>query len=191
MKRQPRRTNVIEGSIRLARGDAAGLALFGHTPRDFLASLIPPMILPTLAALSTLADGDIERTLTDFLAAVATLLMAPVVTHVLARRWRREVYWLRYAIAFNWLQFSLSLAVLAALLALGGTIGDAPPTGELAIAIVLACLALIGYALWLHWFVARTGLAISASRAILVVIANYLGTATVLLVWGPPLMGQG
>ncbi len=47
-------------------------------------------------------------------------------------------------------------------------------------------LGLGGYALWLHWFLARHGLALSRFRAALLVVVVNLGTA--LLVLAPRLL---
>jgi hypothetical protein len=47
-------------------------------------------------------------------------------------------------------------------------------------------LALGGYALWLHWFLARHGLALSPFRAAILVVVVNLGTA--LLVLAPRLL---
>jgi hypothetical protein len=57
-------------------------------------------------------------------------------------------------------------------------------SGEGGIRIMLVCLA--GYALWLNWFLARHGLALSAWRAAGLVAAVNLGTVAIIL--GPTLL---
>jgi hypothetical protein len=50
----------------------------------------------------------------------------------------------------------------------------------------LALLGLVGYGLWLHWFIARHGLGLSRFRAAVLVLGVNL--ATVLIVVGPRLL---
>jgi hypothetical protein len=57
----------------------------------------------------------------------------------------------------------------------------------LADALFAICLG--GYALWLHWFLARHGLALSGRRAALLVLGVNLGTA--LMVFGPRFLTAG
>ena len=47
-------------------------------------------------------------------------------------------------------------------------------------------LGLVGYGLWLHWFVARHGLGLSGLRAAVMVLGVNL--ATVVLVLGPRML---
>ena len=47
----------------------------------------------------------------------------------------------------------------------------------------LALLGLVGYGLWLHWFIARHGLGLSRFRAAVLVLA--INLATVIIVVGP------
>lgn len=188
------KSGVIAGLIRLARGDASGIMLFGHTPRAFLLSLIPLIALPIVIALATLARGDIQRALADLAASLCVLLTPPVVSHALARRWNREEPWLRFAVAFNWSQFGLSVLFMGLLIALGivfGSTGAAPESAGVVAAVALLCLGLIGYGLWLHWFVARSGLGVSGGRAALLVLATYAGTFVILILRGVLLMGRG
>jgi hypothetical protein len=188
---QPQKSGVIAGLIRLARGDASGIMLFGHTPRAFLLSLIPLIALPIVIALATLVRGDIQRALADLAASFCVLLMPPVVSHILARHWNREEQWLRFAVAFNWSQFGLSVLCMGLLIALGivfGSTGVAPESAGVVAAVALLCLGLVGYGLWLHWFVARSGLGVSGGRAALLVLATYAGTLIILIVRGALLM---
>jgi hypothetical protein len=191
---QSPKPSVFEGLVRLARGDAAGIMQFGHTPRAFLLSLIPLIALPLVVALGTLASGAFLRGISDLSAAVCVLLVPPVITHALAKRWNREGPWLRFATAFNWCQFGLSVLCMALLIGLGivfGSAGAAPGSNGVVAAVALLCLGIVGYGLWLHWFVARWGLGVSGGRAVLVVIATYAGTFTILIIRGVLLMDRG
>lgn len=191
---QPAKPSVFAGFLRLLRGDAAGIMQFGHTPRAFLLSLVPLIALPLVVAIATLASGAFLRGISDLAAAVCVLLLPPVISHVLAKRWNREAPWLRFATAFNWCQFGLSVLCMALLIGLGivfGSAGAAPGSGGVVAVVALLCLGIIGYGLWLHWFVARWGLGVSGGRAALVVVATYAGTFTILIVRGVLLIDRG
>lgn len=190
---QPRTRSIIAGLVLLARGDASGIMQFGHTLRAFLISMIPLIALPLVVALATLPNGDVGRALGDLAASICVLLIPPVISHALAKRWNREVPWLRFAIAFNWSQFGLSALCMALLIALGivfGSVGATSDSGGVVAAVALLCLGIVGYGLWLHWFVARSGLGVSGGRAALVVLAIYAGTFAILIVRGLLLMGR-
>jgi len=176
--------NTLIALARLLRGDRAAMALFDATPRGFLNSFIPLAALPVVAAVATLAKGDVPRALTDLLAAVCVLALPPVISHALARRWQREDRWLRFAVMFNWTQFGLSalfVAVLAMLGVLLGTSETEPATNGIVVAVVLLCLAVLCYGLWLHWFIARHGLNLTRGQAAFVVFATYAGTLVLVL----------
>ena len=70
-----------------------------------------------------LLRGGGPAALTDLLATLAVLLAPAVVSFELARVWRREHAWLRFATAFNWCQWGQSPLVAALLMLVLGT-GD-------------------------------------------------------------------
>ena len=76
---------------------------------------------------------------------------------------------------------SVGLVVLAGMLVAIGVPTDA--------ALVIVVIGLGGYALWLHWFLARHGLGLSPGRAAMLVVGVNL--ATILLVLGPRLLLLG
>ncbi len=191
---QPRKSSLLTGLLRLARGDASGILSFGHTPRAFLASLIPLATIPLVSAAIAFFHGAIARSLTDIAAALCLLLVPAVVSHALARHWQREAFWLRFAIACNWCHFGLTIGGFVLLFAIGvviGTGGGSPSSPAAAIAVAILCLGILGYVLWLHWFVARAGLGLSGGRAALVVLATYAASFAILILWNPPLMVRG
>ncbi|MEI7713597.1 MAG: hypothetical protein WCI94_19340 [Rhodospirillales bacterium] len=190
---QPQKSSVLSGVLRLARGDASGIAMFGHTPGSFLASLVPLAMIPLVSALAAFARGEVYRALTDLAAATCLLLVPAVVSHVLARFWNREAFWLRFVIAYNWCHFGLTVVGFAVLVGIGIAIGaaGAGPSVQASIAVAVLCLGILGYVLWLHWFVARRGLGISSGRAALVVLATYGASFAILMLWSPPLMVRG
>ena len=178
--------NVLIGMARVARGRPDGIARFGDTPQAFLTSLAPLIAFPLVGGALVLVGGHALEGFTDLLATACALLAPPVLSHEMARLWRREALWLRFATAFNWCQWLLPLLGTALMLVLGmaSAVGlSAHAAG------VLLVLGLGGYGLWLHWFLARHGLQLSGMRAALLVIGVNLGT--VLLVLGPRLLVFG
>jgi hypothetical protein len=175
--------SILRGIVLVARGRPAGINLFAGTREGFLASLAPLVAFPLVGTLLLLVEGQGVPALTDLLATIAVLLAPPVLSFELARLWGRQALWLRFATAFNWCQWllpllaSVLLIVLSLLLQLG-----LPENG----AVVALGLCLGGYALWLHWFLARHGLALSRLRAALLVLGVNFGTA--LLVLAPRLL---
>jgi hypothetical protein len=178
-----RRPNVLRGIFRIARGRADGLDQFAGTQQGFLTSLAPLIAFPLVGTVLMLLNGGGAPAITDLLATVAVLLAPPVLSYELARLWGRQAYWLRFATAFNWCQWLLPMLASVLLMGLGlllrTGLSEQTATGALV-------LALGGYALWLHWFLARHGLALSPFRAAILVVVVNLGTA--LLVLAPRLL---
>ncbi len=179
----PRAKNILLGVIRVATGRADGIAQFGDTKEAFLASLAPLLAFPLVGALMMAAQGEGLAALSDLLATFCALLAPAVLSYEAARYWGRAAAWTRFAVAFNWCQWAIPvLAVLLAVLA-GMLLALGAPS-QAGVMVVVAGLA--GYGLWLHWFLARHGLGLSAGRAALLVVGVNL--ATVLLVLGPSLV---
>ena len=183
--RRQRPRFILLGIAQLARGKADGLTQFGATRESFLASLAPLVAFPLVGSMLMLLDGGGLGSVSDLLMSLTALLAPPVLSFEVARLWGKEASWLHFATAFNWCQWaipvlgSLLLMVLGALMTLG-----LPAQAARLIAVIL----LAGYALWLHWFIARHGLGLSAVRAaILVLVVNF---ATVALVVSPRVAGM-
>ena len=97
--------------------------------------------------------------LSDLLATLCALIAPPVLSFEIARLWHREAAWLRFATAFNWCQWAIPVLGSMLLLALGMLVAVGLPRNA---ARGLALLGLVGYGLWLHWFLARHGLGLVA-----------------------------
>jgi hypothetical protein len=97
-----------------------------------------------------------------------------------ARLWRREAEWPRFATAFNWCQWAIPVlgSVLLVVLGIMVTFGLPQHTARW-----LVVLGLVSYGMWLHWFLARHGLGLSVVRAAVLVLGVNL--VTVLIVLGP------
>lgn len=172
--------NILLGVARLARGRADGLAQFGDSTQAFLASLAPLIAFPLVGGALMLANGGGLPALSDLLATLCALLAPPVLSWWFARRWRREALWPRFVTAFNWCQWAIPVMASALLIVLGMLMAVGLPNR---IAGIIAVFGLVAYGLWLHWFLARRGLDLSAARAVLFVLCVNLGTAA--LVVGP------
>ena len=183
MKAKPGRPNILRGIPLLCRGRAAGLAEMGAGPQDFLSSLAPLIAFPLVGCALMMSQGSVADAATDFLATLIAILAPPVISHFLARRWGREDQWLRFATAFNWCQWVLPLLGALLVLVAGFLVqGGMPLRSD----VVLLCCVLLAYAFWLHWFLARPGLALPAGRAVLLVFLVNL--VTIILVGGPQLL---
>ncbi len=178
-----RGSNILRGVVRVARGRPDGIDLFAGTSQGFLASLAPLVAFPLVGTAFLLLGGGGAPAITDLLATISVLLAPPVLSFELARLWGRQTLWLRFATAFNWCQWLLPMLASVLLLALGtllqSGLSERTVTGALVV-------GLGGYALWLHWFLARHGLALTRFRATVLVVGVNFGTA--LLVLAPRLL---
>jgi hypothetical protein len=175
--------SILVGIVRLATGRADGFARFDSTPQAFMTSLAPLLGLPIVGFLMMLANGLVLDGLGDLLATCCAVLAPPVISHALARAWGREAEWMRFAVAFNWCQWIIPMAVALVLLGTGTAIRAGMPIG---VAAILAMCLIAGYGLWLHFFLARRGLGLPRGRAVLLVLAINIGTLVLAL--GPRLL---
>jgi hypothetical protein len=179
------RNGIVVGILRVARGRPDGVACFGTTSQAFLASLAPLIAFPMVGAvLAIVAEGP-RRALTDLAMTVCALLMPAVLSYELARFWHRTEAWARFATAFNWCEWILP--VLACLILVPLSVAMSAGLSETVASVVLVgCLGM--YGLWLHWFLARKALALSAVRAAALVLLVNLSTAVVVM--GPRLLAN-
>ena len=172
--------SIVVGVMRLARGRPDGFSQFGATRESFLASLAPLIAFPLVGCVLMLMGGGGIGALSDLLATLCALLAPPVLSFEIARLWHRDAAWLRFATAFNWCQWAIPVLGSILLLALGLLVAVGLPRNA---AGGLALLGLVGYGLWLHWFIARHGLCLSRFRAAVLVLG--INLATVVIVVGP------
>lgn len=171
---------ALRGVTLVGRGRMDGMALFGATTEAFLASLAPLLAFPAAGAILLLLSGKAVEAAAAILITLVAQLAPPVLSHTLARAWRQEEGWLRYATAYNWSQWAI-LAVMFGLLTVLRVAMDAGLSE--AGADTLFAFGVGGYALWLHWRLSRHGLGLSRWRATAMVLVVSLGT--VLLVFVP------
>ena len=171
------------GVARLARFRADGLLAFDATPAGLLNALAPWVAFAVVGFVMALISGTVGAALGDLLGTMVALLAPAVLSEAAARLWRRDAAWLRYAVALTWCQWAMPPALLAAIVLSGMLVAAGLPRE---IAELVGALALLAYALGLHFFVARHALALSRWRtAALVAIVN-IGTGA--LVMGPMLL---
>ena len=177
------RKSILLGIFRIARGRSDGIDCFGSGAQAFLSSLAPLIAFPLVgAALAMFTEGP-RRALTGLAMTMCALLTPAVISHELARAWKRGDSWMRFATAFNWCEWILPLLACFIMVPLSFAIGGG--MSETAAALVLvACLG--AYGLWLHWFLARHALLLSPFRAAVLVFLINLGTAVVVM--GPRLL---
>ncbi len=180
-----RAIHVLEGIALLARGRADGLSRMGDGVGAFLNSLAPLVAFSLVASLVMLLNGEGAGAISDLLATTCALLAPPVLSYPLARRWGRDALWLRFAIAFNWCQWAIPIVLVCLLIAAGMLMGMGVPS---ATAAMVAVIGLLGYAFWLHWFLARNAMHLGVWQAVLVVVCMNVGTGV--LVAGPVLLEQ-
>ena len=178
------RLNPVLGVVRTAVGRTDGLAQFGNTVPSFLNSLAPLLAFP-------LAGAVIEAYRQDWVSAVSLLLLTvvaqlapPVLSQLVAARWKIEDRWLHYATAYNWCYWAVPLAGALFTVAFALAVGAGLPS-NLAAQGVLLCLGVYGF--WLNWFVARQALGLGGGKAALFVVLVNAGTAV--LVIGPAFLG--
>ncbi len=117
----PAIARILLGIARLARFNRDGFAQFGDTPQAFVNSLAPMLAFPLAFVVPAVIGGAGVAALVDFLASVVALLAPAVMSHAFAQAWGREALWLRYIVAFNWLQSAFTLVMVVALYAVAGT----------------------------------------------------------------------
>ena len=166
------RPNVVLPALgRLMRGDRSAVMAFAGTPNAVLRSLVPLSALPVVSALGPMSSGQLARGLAAACAGICSLLLPLIVTHLLARWWKVEPYWMRYATASNWCRLALAVISVVALVGGIGLLGIPTPDNPLPF---LPMVATAFYGLWLHWFVAKHALRIGGLKAAFTVFAEGL-----------------
>jgi hypothetical protein len=175
--------SVLSGIAGLARFRIAGFAGFGATPQAFLNSLAPLLAFPLVGGVLSLLGGSLRDGALDMLSSLIAVLAPAVISHAFASLWRRDAFWLRYAVAFNWCQSAITLVTIAAVV----FVETAPlgRAGAMTLLFVMV-LAVLAYWLMLCGFMASRGLRLSTPRAILLVLVTNIATA--MLVMGPRLL---
>ena len=173
------RPGVLRGMLQLALWRSAGIHAFTGTKQAFLNSLAPLLAMPVVGFLLLAVQGKVLDAVSNLLLAVVILLAPIAASHLVAKWWRREGLWLRFAVALNWCQWVIT-AVAMLLVALTGMAVQAGVPQQIALlGLALGCL---GYAISLQVFLAHVGLALSRARAIgFVLLFTFAAAVLVLL----------
>jgi hypothetical protein len=177
---------VALGLLLAGLGKPAGFAQFGGSADAFLASLAPLLGFLIVLSLVIVWSGRTLLGLSFFLTMVCDLLAPVVISELLCRLWQRRDRWARYANVLNCTQWLMAaaLVVLVPIEAVCVSAGASLPVATGAVLLVF-CV----YIMWFHWFAARHVLDLSASKALLMMIAVVFGTGLVLQV--PVAIGGG
>ena len=175
---------VLRGMMLIARGRPEGLNCFRDSPQAFFHSLLPGISLVVSALIESLLEGS-DNVMRDIPGTLCVLLAPAVLSYELARFWGREAFWNRYVVAFNWCQWLFPLIGLTLLIVMTLAQSGAE-VSQGALRIIFIFMAF--YALWLNWFLARHGLALSKWRAAALVVLVNLGTVAV--AFGPTVLAQ-
>ena len=165
---------VVQGLFLLGTGRSEGFSRFDGGRDGFLASLSPPIAFLLVLAALLLSQRPGLPALCLVLLMLCAVLLPPVLSHLMARLWRRTDRWQRYATASAWsvwlvLPVYLPAMLLASVLLQMGVGREAADR--------TAILLLAGYFLWLQWFMAWKGLGIGRFKAVLTVLALTLGSS--------------
>ncbi|MBB2174491.1 hypothetical protein [Gluconacetobacter johannae] len=160
--------NIFRGMLLLGRGRRDGMGCFGATPDAVLTALAPRIALWLVGGLLTIAQAPGGLSGTKVVFSLCLVLAPAVVTHLLARLWGREALWPRYMTAALWCDWLVLFVMLGSVALLAVVLPSGTNTLK---AVLLLNGVVLGYNLWLTWFVARVGLALGVWRAIVVVIA--------------------
>ncbi len=160
----------LQAAFRLARGDRDGMAPL-LVPADAQAALAAHSFLALAAAVPLeLLQGWLDgigghALLQDLMVAVVGWLGFAVVSHRVAARSGRAALWPRYIAAWNWCSLLQSAVLTLGLSA--GVLGLPALVSETLV------LAILGWALWLDYFVARVALGFALWQAIALVALDY------------------
>ncbi len=169
-----RGSSVVRGLVLLGRGRAEGFDCFDNSRDAFLAGLSPQIGFLLVAAALLLAQRPTVPALSLVLLAFCAVLLPPVISHAMARLWRRDERWRRYATASVWSIWLILPAYVPALLV--ASVLMQAGVGRTA-AVQAVMLLVMVYFLWLQWFMARRGLAIGGFKAALTVLAIVAGSS--------------
>jgi hypothetical protein len=165
---------ALTGALRLARGDAAGLAYFDASEEGFWRSfgagaLCYPLYLILLAfpiEIGEAADIDpLRQLLVETIHYVISWVAFPLVMLPLVDRLQRDDRFYGFMVAYNWCQ--VPQMVVFSLVALIGAIGLLSAQGVLIADLIVGLAALV-----YEWYVARVALAVSRPKAGLVIVVD-------------------
>jgi hypothetical protein len=176
---------ALTGALRLARGDANGLAYFDASEQGFWQSfragaLCYPLYLILLAFPVEIATeigtpeqiDPVRQLVVETIHYVISWVAFPLLMLPLVDRLQRGSRFFGFMVAYNWCQ--LPQMVVFTIVALAGATSLLPGEGVLIADIVVGIAALV-----YEWYIARVALAVSRSQAVLVIVVD-IALATLL-----------
>src|SRR5579863_1768262 len=167
---------ALVGTLRLARGDASGLACFDPSIegfwRSFRASVLCyPFYLVILSFPIVIGDGPVEEIDATRFFAVETVhfviawVAFPLVVLPIVDWMRRGNRFLGFMVVYNWCQV-LQTVAFAAVALLGGR-------DLVSVDVMLVIDLIVGIAALVYeWYIARVALAVSGGHATLIIVAE-------------------
>ena len=175
----PRRFGTLRGIFLLATWRGEGIANFADTRQAFLNSLAPLLALPLVGFLLLAAQGQFVAAFSNLLLAVVVLLGPLLASQAIARWWRRDGGWYRFATALNWCQWGITAVAMLMLFMVGLAINTGLSQRGGTLLLALGCIV---YAVSVQSLIARAGLGMSAARAIGFVLLFNTSAAMLILV---------
>lgn len=172
---------ALTGALRLARGDANGLAYFDASERGFWQSfragvLCYPLYLVLLAfpiEIGTPEEIDpVRQLVVETIHYVISWVAFPLLMLPLVDRLQRGNRFFGFMVAYNWCQ--LPQMVVFTTVALTGATGLLSGEGVLIADLVVGIAALV-----YEWYIARVALAVSRPQAVVVIVVD-IALATLL-----------
>lgn len=164
---------ILRGLVKLARGDAKGLAEFSSDKEAFSASLAPLIAFPLVGAGITALSGDWKAALIGLFSRFCAVLALPLIIYEFSKLFGKTNHWLRTATALNWCFWLVLPAIFLAAL-LGSILVQTGLPITRSEQVVLEVVGL--YLLWNRWFVLKAGLQLNIWRALLVLLASLIAT---------------
>jgi hypothetical protein len=169
--------DMLVGLSLLARGRSEGLSRFDASVQGFLASLTPWLAFVLVDGLVAVVAGRPLEGSTDIVVLLCLLLAPPVISQGLATIWHRDERWLSYATASTWCEWLMPAALIVAWLVASILVNLGVPAR---IAVVILAGSVMAYWTWLHFFLARSALAVSPVRACVLVASLMAGNVALI-----------
>lgn len=172
---------ALTGALRLARGDAKGLAYFDASEQGFwqsfrAAALCYPLYLILLAFPIEIGTPEaidpVRQLVVETIHYVISWVAFPLLMLPLVDRLQRRNRFFGFMVAYNWCQ--LPQMVVFTIVALAGATGLLSAEGVLIADLVVGIAALV-----YEWYIARVALAVSRPQAVVVIVVD-IALATLL-----------
>ncbi|WP_205839569.1 hypothetical protein [Neokomagataea tanensis] len=163
----------------LARGRGVGINCFGPGVQPLMGALAPTIAMAIIAVGLTFQTSKVGwgMGLVRALVPLTSTLLQLVVTHICARRIKREGLWLRYSTASLWCAW---LPIILVFL-LEGFLTATVPAEHLNSSLTIGMMVVVQfYSLWLSWYVSKVGLLVTSLQAAMVVVAQVAALAVLL-----------